>query len=234
MLVTKYIYTGLTCIALSAAPAAGKTFSGACLNDADAIKAECETSKVDLYVGPQSVRPGKPLYIAVETLTANGASSNAKFVTVKNDQSGELYTLGVTHGLAVMDITAPKQRGRMTFSAYRGDAVSAPVEILIGSGALSPFTLRRRFTGDGMTLRSSELTDRFGNLMADGYIATLTIETRQSVRKIRQLKIESGQIFTHVKCAELGPEDIRLVISAGAQSQSIPLYSSTCAKRFAS
>jgi len=231
MVVKTYIFTGLTCLALCA-PALGETLSSACLNDTDALKMECATSNVDLYVGPQSVLPGKPLYIAVETLTANGASSNAKFVTVKNDQSGEQYTLDVIHGLAVMDLSAPERRGRMTYTAYFGDIASAPVEILIGSGDLTPFTLSRRMTGDGMTLRTNELTDNFGNLIEDGHIATLTIETDLGIRKSRQLKIVSGQIFTNIKCTELAPKDVRLVVTAATQSQSIPLYNSTCPKRF--
>lgn len=172
-----------------------------CLVDNNA--STCKTERLNLYVGPQSVEPGEPLYIAVETVNIQGGSGNSKNVVVVDTHSGREYWADVKYGLAHLKISAPTQAGRLTFMARDQDIVSTEAEVLVHAATPNDFRLVLEKEKTQIFISSSVIADKFGNMIEDGQAAHVVLSSRGTISEVFSTQLLSGRLNFRIKCSAL-------------------------------
>ena len=172
----------------------------------------CATTKLNLFVGPQSVEPGEPIYIAVEAANAGGGSGNSAVVVIVDTYSGREYRAEVENGLAQLQINAPDQAGRLTFVAKDQDIVSSEAEVLVHATKPAAFELVIEKEKDQVFVSSSIISDKFGNMIEDGQIAKIHLFDGKNVLASNSELTRAGRIAFRLKCSEVANDGAMLIV----------------------
>lgn len=188
----------------------------------------CQTEALQIYVGPQSVEPGMPLYIAVESANAMGGSGNATDVIIINSLSGETYAAAFENGLAQIEIEAPTQAGRLTFTAKVNNISSQPAEVLVTAAAPSPYELFLEKDRNTVFASSSLLADRYGNLIEDGQAANIRVISKGTVIASEAVTTLNGRVATYLNCDDLNRDDTSLEVEIRGTKSGIKIPAFMC------
>lgn len=219
-----YIMMSLITTAPSSFAAETPLAPARCLLDNSA--AVCTTVRLNLFVGPQSVEPGEPLYIAVETVNNQGGSGNSTDVVIIDTHSGREYRANVKNGLAHLEINAPSQAGRLTFIARDHDIVSTEAEVLVHAATPADFRLGLEKEKSQVFVSSSIIADKFGNMIEDGQAAKVTLSSEKGIAEVFSAQIQSGRLNFRIKCSDMprGGGMVSLTLRDVSTEIKIPAY----------
>lgn len=224
----KFFYMTMSLLTLSSSAfAAEKPIESAqCLLDNSAVI--CKTERLNLYVGPQSVEPGEPLYIAVETVNSEGGSGNSKKVVIVDTYSGRKYHADVKDGLAHLEISAPIRAGRLAFIARDQDIKSTKAEVLVHAATPDKFGLTLEKEKNQLFVSSSIITDKYGNMIEDGQAAHIVVSSRGAIAEVFSTQLLSGRLNFRIKCSALPQSEALLAVKLRGVSTETNISSDMC------
>jgi hypothetical protein len=224
------IYIAMTLTALNAPAAfASEIDPPECLIYAS--HPQCKAEKLNIFVGPQSVEPGNLLYIAIEAVNTNGSSANADTVIITDNISGKSYEAAFKHGLAHIEVTAPSQAGRLTFTAQLGEIKSKPAEVLVNAAVPTDYKLFLEKDRNNIFVNSSLLTDRFGNLIEHGQIANVRTISKGVILASQTAATQNSRINIRLDCADLQYGDLYLEADIRGIKSSINIPNYMCGRK---
>lgn len=168
------------------------------------VSAKTLTNSVAVYAGPQSVSPGKPIYVTVEATDRSGASLNKLPVTLSYKSDGTIQTITsrLEKGLVSFDVPAQKTAGHMTFSATVSDAYSnqAIVAVIAGRPQKLYLTAISGDAAQSVILSSQVIADEFGNPISDLSLVIIDWIDESGLKGRQTVQLSSGRVLLTTQC----------------------------------
>ena len=194
--------------------------------------AETAQKTVSVYAGPQSISPEKTIYVSVEVTGKSGQNLHGETVELSflSDGRRVVVTGKTTHGLASFEVPAQRRAGLMRFSARVNDAAGNPAQVLVTSSAPQSFTFSAKPASQPgyVSLRSSVITDSYGNALPDLALITLDWIDNAGLRGKHTTQPVNGRIDVSAPCPKAFNGPLKLQASLQRLSVSTPDISALC------
>lgn len=157
-----------------------------------------QAAELNIYAGPQSVSPGKVIYVTVQSVDSNAAIE----LSYISDGKYETRTAMTHHGLASFEIPAQKTTGQMSFVASMEDNLSdrSIVSVLAGPPASFKLSVKRGQKTGTVAVSSAVITDRFDNPVSDLALAALDWIDNTGLIASQNTQLLQGRLQLNMVC----------------------------------
>ena len=194
--------------------------------------AEPALKTVTVYAGPQSISPEKTIFVSVEMTGEAGQNLSGETVELSfiSDGRSRAVTGETVNGIAAFEVPAQRRAGLMNFSASASEAQQATAHVLVTSSAPQVFTLSAKPSDKPgyVSLRSSVISDRYGNAISDMALISLNWIDSAGLRGKHTTQPVMGRINLSAPCPKTFTGALKLQASLQTLSVSTPDISTLC------
>lgn len=196
----------------------------------------CNTTAINLYVGPETVTPGQEVFVMVELETSTGESApDGQSVTLAYTQNKENHLLfgSSENGIVEFTLNAGNRSEQVNFSASTNNLRSKSSKILISSGLVSSFgtDTRRGKLPQSLQVETDIISDIYGNRIEDGTLAELITRSESRLQNVQSSYVSNGRASFTWNCPASITQSLELEVQIKQASTRLNIPSEQCAQR---